>query len=1058
MKKITIILIMIAASLTMAAQRDTATFIVKGVVSDAATGGPIPGVIVEAYGNNRFSGMTDEVGKYEIKVPCYTSSVIMRVDGYNIQQCAIGKNHDAVNASLFTSGFSTQYNYSTHATRQKETGMFENTSSESIDPFISERLGADVRSISRGANVGMGNMMLINGINSLHANALPLIVIDGVITDMQYSRSVVHDGYYNNLLANINVNDIEKVTVLKNGTSIYGAKGANGVILIQTKRNKSMATKIDLTINGRYSMIPKLPDMMSAEDYRIYSTQLLSSSSSSDISGLKFLNNDPSYYYYKQYHNNTDWSKEVYKNAFSQNYGINVQGGDDVANYNLSVGYSYANSTLKDNDFSRFTMRLNTDIELVRNLTCRFDASYSDVNRDLRDDGVASDIRTSTITSPGLLGLIKSPFLNPYAYDINGNPSSYLEEADNYLSEVCGSEASLANPSSILAYGEGKNRNTFGNRVINVAITPQYRFNRHLNISEHFSFTLVNTNENYYLPISGVPKFKVSGLSSSTYVSNVAESLAGRESSVSSDTRMEWNNRYGAHNISIFGGVRYLSDNYKLNLQKGYNTGNDKTPNMSSSLAYKTTDGADDKCIDITWYANADYNFAEKYYLTAGLSAETSSRFGKDAGGIKLFGVDWGLFPSIQGAWVMSNEPWMADIKGIDYMKLNVGFDVSGNDDIDYTASRTYFKANTMIGNSVDGLSIANIGNTSLKWETTKRFTAGFETNLFNNMLNVQFDYFKSWTSNLLTLKQLAYTSGLPENWSNNGKLENEGFNVSATLKVLDLKNLKWQIGASVGHYVNKITALPDNNKSFATSIYGATILSQVGSPIGVFYGYKTNGVYSTAAEAKAAGLYQLTESGGKEYFKAGDMIFANIDNSDNCINENDRTVIGDPNPDIFGNISSTVTFRRWTLNALFKYSLGNDIFNYERMVLEGGSNFYNQTTAMNNRWTCEGQHTDVPRISYEDPMGNSRFSDRWIEDGSYLRLSSVTLSYALPIRSTYLQGITLWGCAENLFTLTRYLGSDPDCSLGNDVLSQGIDRGLLGNGRSFSLGIKINL
>lgn len=1047
----------LAVSLTTSAQSDTTTVMVKGTVTDAATGEPISGVSVEAYGNNKYTSMTDETGKYVVKVPTKTASIMMRVEGYNIQQCPIGNNKNVVDAHLYTTSFNENYNRFTTAAKQKETSDFSNSSAETIDPFISQRLGADVRSVARGANIGMGNMMLINGINSLQTNSQPLIVIDGVITDMQYSRSLLHEGYYNNLLANINVNDIEKVTVLKNGTAIYGAKGANGVILIQTKRNKSMATKIDVTINGRYDIVPNLPNMMSSEDYRLYTTELLSTTQTSDISSLKFLNNDPTYYYYKQYHNNTDWTKEAYKNAYSQNYGINVQGGDEVANYNLSVGYTYANSTLKNNDFSRFNMRLNTDIELVHNLTCRFDASYSDVNRNLRDDGISDDITNNTVTSPGFLSLIKSPFLNPYAYDINGNQSSYLEDADDYLSEVFGSDASLANPTSILEYGDGKNKNTFGNRTINMAITPKYTFNSHLTLSEHFSFSLVNTNENYYLPISGVPAFKVSGLSSSTYVYNIAESLASRESSISSDTRLSWSNRYGAHKIDVIGGVRYMSDNYKLNIQKGYNTGNDKTPNMSTSLSYKTTDGADDKCRDISWYANADYNYAEKYYLTAGISAETSSRFGKDAEGLKLFGVVWGLFPSIQGAWVMTNEPWFGNVNGLNYLKMNVGFDISGNDNIDYTASRTYFKSNTMINSSVNGLSIANIGNTSLKWEATRRITAGIDANLIDNRINVQFNYFKSWTNDLLTLKQIAYTSGLPQNWSNNGKLENEGFDLSATIKVINQKDWKWQLGVSSGHYVNKITALPDDNESFTTTIYGATVLSQVGSPVGLFYGYKTAGVFSTEQKANEASLYMLTESGEKEYFKAGDVIFVDK-NQDHCIDENDRTVIGDPNPDVYGNISSNLTFKNWTLNAVFNYSLGNDIFNYERSILEGGSYFYNQTTAMNNRWTCEGQVTDIPRITYEDPMGNSRFSDRWIEDGSYLRLKSVTLSYALPIRSTYLQGITIWASAENLFTITKYLGSDPDCSLGNSALSQGIDRGLLGHGRSFSLGIKINL
>jgi len=175
-------------------------------------------------------------------------------------------------------------------------------------------------------------------------------------------------------------------------------------------------------------------------------------------------------------------------------------------------------------------------------------------------------------------------------------------------------------------------------------------------------------------------------------------------------------------------------------------------------------------------------------------------------------------------------------------------------------------------------------------------------------------------------------------------------------------------------------------------------------------------------------------------------------------IDENDRFVIGDPNPDIYGNIYTRLNWKNWSLDAVMRYSLGNDVYNYQRSLLEGGSRFYNQTTAMLGRWTAENQVTDVPRISYGDPMGNSRFSDRWIEDGSYLRLSNVTLSYTIPITSTYLQGITLWGGAYNIFTLTRYLGSDPDCGVSGSTLLQGIDRGLLASSRSFALGVKINL
>jgi len=1035
---------------------------VSGTVTDAATGQPLAGVIVEAYGNRSFTSMTDDKGTYQLLVPDYVSSVSMRVEGYQLLQKAIGRDAEHTDAQLYPSSFSPIYEASTKSTVSRRADQFDNTARLSIDPLMAEQLGADIHSVSRSGQLGIGSTMFIGGLTSLQTNAQPLVVIDGVITDMQYDRQMLHEGYYNNILANLNVNDIESVTVLKNGTAIYGAKAAGGVLLIKTKRNRSMATKIDVTINGQYQLTPRLPQMMGAEDYRLYATELLSGLTA-NVQNLEFVNSDPTNYYYNTYHNNTDWTKEVYRNTFVSNYGINVQGGDDVANYNLSVGYSLGNATQRGNDFSRFNMRLNTDIKVFRGLDVRFDATYSDVTRDLRDDGAKADLTVGTVTSPGFLSLIKSPFLAPYAYDINGNSSHYLAAADDYVSKVFEDDGSvyansvrLANPLGLLQLGDGENRNQAGNRMVAFSVTPSYQFNRHLSLSEHFNFTLVNTNENYYLPLEGTPPFRLLA-SSNIEVENMSQSMAARQNSVMSDTRLTWGNQYGAHKIDVFGGLRYQSSNYKLTAQRGYDTGNDKYPSTGNARNYRTTWGADDKTRDLTWYAQADYNWGEKYYVEAGLSAETSSRFGDDADGLKLGGVVWGLFPSINAAWVLTNEKWLADVKGIDYLRLNVGFDVTGNDNIDYTASKTYFVANNMLSQKVDGKSIGNIGNTSLKWETTSRLTAGLEGNFINNRVNLRFNYFKGWTKNLLTLRQLAWTSGLAENWSNDGKLENEGFDVGVGVKVLNLKDLSWEVGATAGHYVNKITALPDNDKAFETEAYGATILSQVGTAAGVFYGYKTQGVYATQAEADADGYYLVNEHGVREYFSAGDMRFVDK-NQDGIINEQDRFVIGDPNPDVYGNIYTHLNWKNWALSATMRYSVGNDVYNYQRSLLEGGSRFYNQTTAMLTRWTSENQVTDIPRVSYGDPMGNARFSDRWIEDGSYLRLSNVTLSYTIPITSTYLQGITLWGAAYNLFTVTRYLGSDPDCGVSGSTLLQGIDRGLLASSRSFALGLKINL
>lgn len=1052
MKKYIISAILLLVSMTMAAQENSKT--VTGQVVDAATKKPLVGVIVAAYDNDKYSAMTDEEGRYTLKVPEYVSSVQMRIDGYNFQQCAIADG--VANGYLYNEAFTEFYKRKTDAIQSSEASGFDNTAEVSIDPFIAQRLGADVRSVARGGNVGLGNTLLMAGINSLNSNVQPLVVVDDVIMDMEYNRSTLHDGYFNNMLANLNVNDIESVQVLKNGTAIYGAKGANGVILIKTKRNKSMATKIDVTINGRYELIPRLPKMMGAEDYRLYATELLANKTLT-LGQMKFLNNDPTYFYYNQYHNNTDWTDQVYKNAFSQNYGINVQGGDDIASYNLSVGYSLANSTLKKNDYSRFNMRLNTDINIAKGLDVRFDASYSDVDRSLFDDGAPASVLSGVITSPGFIALAKSPFLSPYAYDNAGNPSHYLAEADDYLEGMFQGRGRLANPASILEFGDGNNRNSLGNRLIVFAITPKYEFNKHLTLSEHFALSLVNTNENYYLPIQGTPTFIVDGLDETSVLNNLVMSQASSLTAIQSDTRLAWKNQFGAHQLGVMGGLRYLNSAYKLTSQSGYNTPNDKAPKMSSSLSFKDTGGANDKTSDIIWYALGNYNYAQRYYLNAGISAHASSRFGTEADGLKIAGVVWGLFPSVEGSWVISNEEWFSSLKPVNYLRLNVGFDMTGNDDIDYTASRSYFVSRRMLNSSATGIVIGNIGNTELKWESTSRLTAGIEGNFLNNRLNLRFNFFKSWTSNLLSLQQLAWASGLDANWSNDGKLENTGFDVHAAVKVLNLKDFRWEVGASVGHYKNKVTALPDNDRTFETDLYGATIQTKVGQPVGLFYGYETNGVYSTTDAANADAKYLVKDNGDKVFFKAGDMNFVDRDGN-HVIDANDRTVIGDPNPDIYGNIHTTASWKNLTLTAVFNYSLGNDIFNYQRMLLEGGTYFLNQTTAMKSRWTTEGQQTAYPRAEYNDPMGNSRFSDRWIEDGSYLRMSNLTLSYYLPIQSTYLQGITIFGNVSNLFTITKYLGSDPDCAIAGSILTQGIDRGLLGQGRSFSLGVNINL
>ena len=1032
---------------------------VKGRVVNALTKAPVAGVIVKTYGIDGYSQLTGEDGSYELKVPTFASSLSVDAPDYNRAVVGLKGAEQQYDIMLYPTTFQPDYSAETNVRSDQSFQGLQYSSALNVKEDVQKQLGAQAYSIMRSGMPGIGSVMFVQGLNSLNVNAQPLIVVDDVIIEQQYGREMIHGGFYNDILNNINPGDIENVTILRNGTALYGAKGANGVILIQTRRNKSMATRITATLSAGVSLEPKTLSMMGAEQYRGYASELLKSTGTR-INEFKFLNEDPNYYYYPQYHNNTDWGNYVYRTAITQNYGINVEGGDNVANYNLSVGYTMAQSTLKYNNMNRLSIRFNTDIKLSTQFITRIDASFANQTRNIRDDGAPKGYDEGTPTSPAFLAYVKSPFLSPYTYGRGVLSSTHIDiDDESYLSEALSRYTNynwqLANPLALNTYAEAENKNRFENSMFNLSVTPQYRFNANLMLSEHFSYNLVNTSEKYYIPINGVPNYYVASLNS--FRENEVRSLASKQNSVMSDTRLKWDNRYGAHDVMLFAGARVLWENYTLNNQWGYNTGSDKTPHMKASLLNRDASGTKDSWTSVAWYAQANYNWLSRYFLQANLTVESSSRFGSEADGLKAFDTVWGIFPGVQASWVVSNEPWLAKVKGIDYLRLSAGFDVSGNDDIDYYAARSYFRAAKFM-TEISGLSLSSIGNTEIQWETTKRFNVGLDTRLLNNRLALTFNFFKSRTDNLLTFQSLNFVSGLEQNWSNGGALENTGFDVSANIKVLALKDWQWQVGASLGHYKNEITELADGAKHADYSLYGGTVRSEVGAPANQFYGYKTKGVFATSEDAQQAGLYVLGDNGvTRNYFKAGDMQFVDKDGNHE-INAADMDIIGDPNPDFYGNIFTTLAYKRFKLDVRFNYSVGNDVYNYLRAQTEGGNRFMNQSTAMLARWQVEGQQTSIPKVTFQDPMGNARFSDRWIEDGSYLKLKSVTLSYNLPLNSEFIQGLQFWVQGNNLLTFTKYLGTDPEFSMTSKVIGQGIDIGLIGQSRSFVAGIKVNL
>ena len=1035
-----------------------------GTIIDAVTKAPIPGVRVEALNNNRYTAMTKADGNFSIKIPNHVVSLFISTPGYE-SVIIKARQKNVINVALYSEEFSSYAKNGFDVTSVGE-AIVDMSKSTTLEDEMQKQLGAQVRTITRSGTIGIGSLMMMQGINTINTSAQPLIVLNGVIQDLQDGYSALHDGFFNNTLAAIDVNDIEKITVLNNATALYGAKGANGVILIDTKRGHSMATRIDAQAFASYTMKPRLPQMMNAEQYRVYANELLSGINMGDGAKMPtFLSDDKSHFEYKKYHNDTDWSEYVYQNAWAQNYRVNVQGGDDAAMYNFSLGFADGESTIKSNDFNRLNIRFNTDVNLAKNLDTRFDISYSRISRDLRDDGIRENLTAGPIASPGFLALIKSPFLNPYTYDSKGNLTGALSGADDFAyfsSDYSRTRNNkYANPLSIFEYGEGKNKNNQEYTVFDVTVAPKLALGKSWTISTLFNYTLHRTSEKYFRPMTGTPVFYIEGLGSSA---NEVRSFFSKEEEIFSDTRVTWNKKYGNHNFNAFGGLRYSNFAYDSNLASSHNTGSDKLPDVKAEKPenYAKTDGAYDVWRNMSYYANLDYNFRNKYYLQGSVAAETSSRFGRETEeGVKFGGVCWGIFPSLQAGWLASSEDFF-NVGFINYLKFTAGVDWSGNDNISNNAAFCYHE-NVQYADKSMGLVIGNIENQSIQWETTRRMNVGVDLQAFNNRLRLAGNLFHNVTNNLLTLKELDPLAGLKYAWSNGGVLQNMGAYASLNVRVLNTKNWKWEVGASAGTYKNVVTKLPDANGSFTTDVYGATILTAEGQPAGVFYGYKTKGVFATTEEAydETKGDWRLyttdAYTGVKTPFEAGDVKF--VDQDDNgIIDSEDRVVIGDPNPELYGNFNSSLSYKNFSLSATFNYSWGNDVYNYQRALLESGSSFYNQTVAVMNRWKVEGHETVMPKATYGDPKGNNRFSDRWIEDGSYLRLKDLTLSYKVPVSASWLQGLTVWCAGTNLLTFSKYLGSDPEFSFSNNVLYQGIDNGLLGQSRSFHLGVKINL
>ena len=997
-------------------EKDGQEIYVNGRVTDARSGKPVQGVRVAA---GSWSALTDEEGRYRVRVPSYMVQLTLSSESY-LQRIVPLQGDSVKDVSVYSDAFLTL----------KGDDAFTNTQAVSLDEVLGGRWGSDVRAATRSAVGGEGANLFIRGYNSLNVNVQPLIVVDGTIWDTSTLVESVHDGFYENPLAFVDVNDIESVQILKDATSLYGSKGANGVILISTKRGRSITTRIAADLSYGFVQSPEPIRMMGAAQYRTYLSEMLKGSGQGNKLATLFdgyLGMNPSSADYSTYHQNNDWTDNVTRNGNMQHYGINVQGGDDIAKYSISLSYDNQKGVVEETGFSRLNARINSDVFLTKTLTLGTDIYFTNLNYTLQDDGV------NATTAPRYLALIKAPFLVGYSYTDDGT------QLTNTLNDV--DELGVSNPLALLENAENTNKQyRFG-----VSLAPKWDITDDWAVEGRFSYSFNNSKSHYFSPMVGVAPQVVGN----QVWENTVKDQTATQNDLFGNVKLSYRKLiHNDHFVDAFVGYRIMNTSFKSVYEDGHNTGNDKVSNMNNSLSYRTVDGLNTDWSSVALYAQGKYTFQERYTLWAAVSLDASSRFGKDApGSFRMCGGTWGTFPSIGGSWLVTGERFMRRLTFLDRLNLRASFGVTGNDNIDGMYGYSYLSGVNYLGSAV-GLKLANLANSSLKWETTRKWNAGIDLAFLNDRIGVSFDYFRHKTKDLLTWKQADTETGLDTYLYNGGELTNRGFEIALSAT----KPFKWNAELGIARYKNEISALPDGD--YTTEILGGEVLTAVGHPAGVFYGYEAHGVYATEAEAQAARLKVQHEDASYTYFHAGDVRFADL-HADGVLDERDKTIIGDPNPDFTGSFANRFTMGRFALDVLCTFKCGGDVYNYQRQTLESMTDTYNQTGAVMNRW---GQVTDMPKAVYGDPMGNGRFSSRWIEDGSFFKLKNVRLSYVWPINNVFIQGVTFWAGASNLLTLTKYLGPDPDVSMQTGVLYQGIDNGLLSHGRSYQIGVKLNL
>lgn len=829
----------------------------------------------------------------------------------------------------------------------------------------------------------------IRGLGSIN-NCDPLVVIDGVPTDLG--------------LSSLNMADVERLDVLKDAsaTAIYGSRGANGVVMITTKRGTEGKGKLAVSANYSFQNATNVPSLLNAAQYAELSNDMMVNSGR---------NPNPEWANPSELGAGTDWMDELLRTGVMQNYTVSYSGGNEKSHYYVSGGFLDQSGIVKSVNYRRFTFQSNSDAQVLKWLKFSNNITFSADTKKSGSYNIGDALKALPI------------------YPVKNEDGSWSGPDGN--SEWYGSTRNPIGPTEL-----NKSQTDGYNFLAN--LTAELTFTKWLKFKSTFGY-----DAKFWFIDNFTPKYN--------WKPTPTEETSRYKSDNKSFTYL-WDNYFlfdhtfaEKHRVGLMAGMsaQWNTNDY-LNAQKNVFMF-DNVHEMDNGEEMYAIGGNETEWALLSYMARVNYSYEDRYLLTATIRRDGSSRFGKKH--------RWGTFPSVSVAWRASQEKWFPKNDYINDLKVRAGYGVTGSQasvgNYSYLASynTSVYPFGISSGNQT-ALVSSTLANPYIHWEEVAQTNIGFDASLFNSRVMFSFDAYLKETRDMLVKASIPITSGFEDTtttYTNAGKVRNQGIEMS--LHTINLTGeLGWETNLTATYNKNKIKDLNSDVPYYINQINNSyvTMLAK-DYPINVFYGYVTDGIFQNQSEVNTHAVQPGAEP--------GDIRFRDL-NNDGVINDSDRTVIGNPNPSWLFSMNNSLSYKGFELSVFLQGIAGNKIYNANNIDNTGMAAAYNQTTDVLKRWQGEGTSNSMPRAVFGDPNQNTRVSDRFVENGSYLRLKNITLSYTFPkqwLQKAQIENVRLSLSCENVATITGYSGFDPEVGI------NGIDQNRYPISRTFSLGLNFN-